>query len=57
MPGTKVISTDVETGDTESVIIVDDYVIVTDGTCYVSSVEHHPHSTIIVVKHFANWLP
>lgn len=37
--GTKVTCTDPETGRTDSVVIVDDYVLIVDGSCYRDSVD------------------
>ena len=40
--GTRVTCEDVETGDTEVQVVRDNYVVVTDGRCYVDHVNEYP---------------
>lgn len=46
--GTRITCEDVETGETDSVVIKDDYLIVTDGTCNVSHRQHFANGTVQV---------
>jgi len=39
--GTKVTARDLESGESESTTIVDDYVLICDGDVYLDAVEHH----------------
>lgn len=41
-PGIRVTVQDLETGDSESQVIRDDYIIVTAGTCHVAHVNDYP---------------
>jgi hypothetical protein len=51
MSGTKVTCMDVDTGDSESAVICDDYVLVTDGNVYLDSVQKHANgTTVLTVK-------
>jgi hypothetical protein len=42
--GTRVTCTDLDSGESEECEITDDYVIVTDGRCYVSHIQVYPKS-------------
>ena len=44
--GTKVTSVDLDSGEEETCEIKDDFVIVTDGDCYVSYVTNHASGTV-----------
>ncbi len=48
MSGTRVTATDLETGESETVEIVDDYVVTTDGRCYVAGVQAFRNGTHVV---------
>jgi hypothetical protein len=49
--GTRVIATDLETGETATRIIHDNYVLICDGTTYIDSTAIHANGThVIVVK-------
>lgn len=43
--GTKVISIDVQSGDTETVVIEDDFVVITDGNLAVTTIGTHANGT------------
>ena len=47
--GTKVTCTDLATGESESAVIKDDYIVVTDGSRYVSGVQIYPKAGTVVV--------
>lgn len=49
MPGTRVTCTDIDTGDTETTVIEDDYVLICDGNKYVSGVSAYPKAGTVVV--------
>lgn len=49
--GTAVTARDLGSGESETVEIVNDYVVVTDGTCEVAGVQVHANGThVITVK-------
>lgn len=50
--GIRVTATDLETGETSTAEIMDDYVIITAGTCHVAHVQEYPKSgtSILTVK-------
>lgn len=53
MPGTRVTCTDIETGETETVVIEDDCVLVCDGDKYLPSIDASPDEAgtiVITVK-------
>ena len=39
---TRVTAEDLETGDTETTEITDDYVVICDGSCYIAHVQAYP---------------
>lgn len=47
--GTRVVATDLATGESEEQVVRDDYVVVTDGDRYVDSVQLYPKSGTAVV--------
>jgi hypothetical protein len=49
MSGTEVTCRDVETGETETATIRDDYVVITDGRMYVDGLVAYPKSGTVVV--------
>lgn len=49
MPGTRVTCTDIDTGDTESRVIENDYVVICDGNRYVDAVSSYPKAGTVVV--------
>lgn len=50
--GTRVTCTDVESGDTETAYITDDYILVCDGRAYLDTVQRHANGTVVLtVKH------
>jgi len=52
MPGTRVTCEDVETGESESVVIEDNHVVVVDGNQYVDGVQRYPGTgtTVITIR-------
>lgn len=48
MPGTKVTAEDVDTGESESIVIVDDWNLVCDGAAYVSGIVQHGNGTVVI---------
>lgn len=52
MSGTRVTCEDVETGETDSVVVENDFVVVTDGDRYVSNVQSYPKTgtTVLTIK-------
>ena len=46
--GTRVTCEDIETGESESAVIHDDYIIVTDGACEISSMQVYSSGTVQV---------
>ncbi len=46
MPGTRVTCTDIDTGDTQTVVLVDDYVVITDGCMKVETVQQWGNGTV-----------
>ena len=49
MPGTRVTWTDIDTGETETRVIEDDYVLICDGKTYVDGLSAYPKAGIVVV--------
>ena len=49
MSGTEVTCRDVETGETESAVIENDYIVITDGNRYVDGIVAYPKSGTVVV--------
>jgi hypothetical protein len=47
--GTKVTCTDVDTGESESKVIENDWMIVTDGTYYLDGIATYPKSGTVVL--------
>ena len=52
MSGTRVTCEDVETGETESHVIENNYVVIVDGNTYVDGVQHYPGTgtTTLTIK-------
>lgn len=52
MSGTRITCTDVETGESETVTIENDFLVITDGNRYLASVVAYPKSgtTVITIK-------
>jgi len=49
--GTRVTCLDLSTNDVESELIRDDYMLITDGSCYLASAQTHANGThVLVVK-------
>ena len=49
--GTRVTAQDVATGDNDSIVIVNDYVCITDGTCHIAHVQSFANGThILTIK-------
>lgn len=46
--GTRVTAQDLDSGQVESRVIKDDYNLVTDGDCYLASVQKHEDGTHVV---------
>ena len=49
MPGTRVTCTDLDTGDTETRVIENDFVVICDGNRYVDAVSAYPKAGTVVV--------
>ena len=49
VPGIRVTCTDIDTGDTETRVIEDDYVVICDGNKYVGGVSAYPKAGTVVV--------
>lgn len=47
--GTRVVCTDLETGESEEAVITNDYVVITDGVCYVDGMQLYPKAGTAVV--------
>lgn len=45
MSGTRVTCEDVETGESDSAVIQDDYMLITDGRCYLDGVQVYGNGT------------
>ena len=52
MPGTRVTCEDVDTGESESVVIENNHVVIVDGNRHVGSIRHYPTTgtTVITIK-------
>ena len=51
MPGTRVTCTDIDTGDTETTVIEDDYVLICDGRARLAGEQRHANgTTVLTVK-------
>lgn len=52
MTGTRVTCTDLDAGDTETVVIENDYVVICDGDKYVDGITSYPSAgtTVITIK-------
>lgn len=52
MSGTRVTCEDIETGETESQVIENNYVVITDGRAFVDGVQHYPGTgtTVLTIK-------
>ena len=48
MSGTKVTCTDVETGESESAVITNDYIVICDGDRYLDHVQQHANGTVVL---------
>jgi len=52
MSGTRVTCTDEDTGESDTKHVENDFLLVTDGTCYLASAQHYPTkgTTVLTVK-------
>ena len=50
MSGINVTATDVDTGESDSVVIENDYVLICDGTCTMSVQAHANGTHVITIK-------
>lgn len=52
MNGTRVTCEDVTTGESESAVITDNYLVVTDGNRYLANVQHYPEAgtTVLTIR-------
>jgi hypothetical protein len=52
LSGTEVTCKDIETGESETQIIEDNYVVITDGRCFISHIQSYPGSgtTVLTIK-------
>lgn len=48
MSGTEVTARDIETGESESVTITDDFVVICDGKYRIAGVQRHSNGTAVV---------
>ena len=48
MSGTKVTCTDVDTGESESAVIVNDYIVICDGDRYLDHVQQYANGTVVL---------
>ncbi len=48
MTGTRVVCTDLDTGESDEAVIEDDYVLVCDGDRYLDSVVSHADGTVVL---------
>lgn len=48
MSGTRVTCEDVDTGETETQVICDDWVVITDGSHYIDAIVRHRNGTVQV---------
>lgn len=48
MSGTRITCTDVDTGDTDTTVIKDDYCVIVDGNRYVDHLAVHGNGTVVV---------
>ncbi len=49
MSGTRVTAEDINTGESEAVVIRDDYVLICDGEIYLDSAVHHANGTTVLM--------
>lgn len=49
VPGIRVTCTDIDTGETETRVIENDYVVICDGNRYVDAVSSYPKAGTVVV--------
>lgn len=48
MSGTRVTAEDIDTGESEAVLVRDDYVLICDGAVYLDSTVHHANGTAVL---------
>jgi hypothetical protein len=48
MSGTRVTCTDIESGESETATITDNFVVITDGSCFVDSQQIHANGTTVL---------
>lgn len=48
MAGTRITCTDVETGESDSAVIENDYLLVTDGSAYLDGVQRYASGTTVL---------
>lgn len=48
MSGTRVTCTDIDSGESESVEITDNYVVITDGSYFVAHEQRHANGTVVL---------
>lgn len=48
MSGTRIVCTDLDTGEQEERVIENDYAIITDGNRYVAHVQTHASGTVVI---------
>lgn len=57
-PGTRVTVEDIATGESESVVITNDYVVICDGRARVANTQWSANGTVVVtIKHDAEVAP
>ena len=57
-PGTRVTAEDIVTGESKSVVITNDYVVVCDGRARIAGVQKFANGTVVVtIKHDAEIAP
>lgn len=47
--GTRVVVTDLETGESEEAVITNDYLLITDGNAYLDGIQAYPKSGTVVL--------
>lgn len=49
MSGTRVTCTDVDTGESETAVVTNDYVVICDGDTYLDGIQAYPKSGTVVL--------
>lgn len=46
--GTRVTCEDIETGESETAVVCNDFIVITDGRCYVDGTQIHSNGTVVI---------